>query len=50
MIVIMFVYYTKSADGSSCGTNKMYISLNLVLAVVCTGLAILPRIQEGFAA
>jgi hypothetical protein len=47
MIVIMFVYYTKSDDGSSCGTNKLFISLNLVIAVVCTVMAILPRIQEG---
>jgi hypothetical protein len=46
--VLMFVFYTKSGDGESCGLSKFFIAMNLVLGAICTILAVHPRVQENF--
>ena len=42
MIIISYIFFA----GSGCGLNQTFISLNLVLAVIVTGMAIHPIIQE----
>ncbi|XP_075982062.1 serine incorporator TMS1 isoform X4 [Anticarsia gemmatalis] len=42
-IVLLYVYYTK-ADG--CGLSKFFISINLILVVIASGVSILPSVQE----
>lgn len=43
-IVLLFIYYTKS---EGCGTNKFFISFNLILCVILSILSIIPKIQEA---
>ena len=43
MVVISYIFFARSG----CGLNQTFVSLNLALAVVCTGMAIHPRIQEA---
>ncbi|XP_049887243.1 probable serine incorporator isoform X2 [Pectinophora gossypiella] len=42
-IVLLYVYYTK-ADG--CDLSKFFISFNLILVVIASGVSILPSVQE----
>ncbi|XP_072935918.1 probable serine incorporator isoform X2 [Epargyreus clarus] len=42
-IVLLYVYYTK-ADG--CDLSKFFISINLILVVIVSGVSILPAVQE----
>lgn len=44
--VLMYVYYTK-ASGESCGLSKFFISMNLVLGIVYSVMAVHPRVQEN---
>jgi serine incorporator 1/3 len=43
MVVISYIFFAQSG----CGLNQTFVSLNLVFAVLCTGMAIHPRIQEA---
>ena len=43
MVIISYVFFAKSG----CGLNQTFVSLNLVLAVLVTGMAIHPTIQEA---
>jgi serine incorporator 1/3 len=43
MVVISYIFFARSG----CGLNQTFLSLNLVFAVLCTGMAIHPRIQEA---
>ncbi|KAI5635363.1 serine incorporator (Serinc) domain-containing protein [Phthorimaea operculella] len=42
-IALLYVYYTK-ADG--CNLSKFFISINLILVVIASGVSILPAVQE----
>lgn len=42
-VVLLYVYYTTS-DG--CGLSKFFISINLILVVIASGISILPAVQE----
>ncbi|KAJ8733976.1 hypothetical protein PYW07_014527 [Mythimna separata] len=42
-IVLLYVYYTKS---SGCELSKFFISINLILVVIASGISILPSVQE----
>ncbi|NP_001037624.1 membrane protein TMS1 precursor [Bombyx mori] len=42
-IVLLYVYYTKS---NGCDLSKFFISFNLILVVVASGVSILPSVQE----
>jgi len=42
-VVLLYVYYT-TAEG--CGMNKFFISFNLILCIVLSAVAILPKVQE----
>jgi serine incorporator 1/3 len=42
MIIVSYIFFA----GSGCSLNQTFISLNLVLAVIVTGMAIHPTIQE----
>lgn len=44
-IVCLYVFFTKSKD-SNCSTQKFVVSFQLVLCIVISGLAILPKVQE----
>jgi uncharacterized membrane protein len=43
MVVISYIFFAQSG----CGLNQTFVSVNLVLAVLCTGMAIHPTIQEA---
>ncbi|CAH1247436.1 serine incorporator 1-like isoform X1 [Branchiostoma lanceolatum] len=43
-VVVFFIFYTVP-DG--CATNKFFISFNLILCVVASVIAILPKVQEA---
>lgn len=43
-IVLLYVFYSKS-DG--CDLNKFFISFNLILCVIVSGVSILPSVQEN---
>jgi len=43
-IILSFIYYTTS---NSCGANKLFISLNLVLCIAISVQAILPKVQNA---
>ncbi|XP_076456941.1 putative serine incorporator isoform X2 [Babylonia areolata] len=43
-VVLFYVYY---ADSSSCKLHKFFISFNLILCVIISVIAILPKIQEA---
>uniref|UniRef100_A0A8C5EL91 Serine incorporator 2-like n=1 Tax=Gouania willdenowi TaxID=441366 RepID=A0A8C5EL91_GOUWI len=43
-VVLFFIYYTKPDD---CTEHKVFISLNLILCVIVSIVAILPKIQEA---
>eukprot|EP00039_Didymoeca_costata_P001334 m.51642 g.51642 ORF g.51642 m.51642 type:complete len:457 (+) comp10745_c0_seq2:619-1989(+) len=45
--ILLFVFYTKSSDGDNCGLNKFFISMNLILGVVCTVVALSGPVQEA---
>jgi serine incorporator 1 len=42
MVIVSYIFFAKSG----CGLNQTFISLNLVLAVIVTAMAIHPTIQE----
>ncbi|XP_047033283.1 probable serine incorporator isoform X3 [Helicoverpa zea] len=42
-VVLLYVYYTKS---SGCELSKFFISINLILVVIASGISILPSVQE----
>jgi serine incorporator 1/3 len=42
MIIVSYIFFA----GSGCGLNQTFISLNLVMAAIVTGMAIHPTIQE----
>jgi len=42
MIIVSYIFFASSG----CGLNQTFISLNLVLALIVTGMAINPTIQE----
>ena len=42
MIIVSYIFFA----GSGCGLNQTFISVNLVLAVIVTAMAIHPTIQE----
>ncbi|XP_014668508.1 PREDICTED: probable serine incorporator isoform X2 [Priapulus caudatus] len=42
-VVLLYIYY----GGSGCGLNKFFISLNLILCVGISVMAILPKVQEA---
>jgi len=42
MTVLMYIFFANSG----CGLNKAFISINLVLSIISTGVAIHPFIQE----
>ncbi|XP_059048953.1 probable serine incorporator isoform X2 [Achroia grisella] len=42
-VVLLYVFYTKSND---CSLSKFFISVNLILVVVASGISILPSVQE----
>ncbi|XP_026726116.1 probable serine incorporator isoform X3 [Trichoplusia ni] len=42
-VVLLYVYYTKS---SGCDLSKFFISFNLILVVLASGISILPSVQE----
>jgi len=42
MIIVSYIFFA----GSGCSLNQTFISLNLVLAVIVTGMAVHPTIQE----
>lgn len=42
MIIVSYVFFARSG----CGLNQTFISLNLVFAIIVTGMAIHPTIQE----
>jgi serine incorporator 1/3 len=42
MIILSYIFFA----GTGCGLNQTFISLNLVLAIIVTGMAIHPTIQE----
>jgi hypothetical protein len=42
MIIVSYIFFARSG----CGLNQTFISLNLVFAIIVTGMAIHPTIQE----
>lgn len=42
MVIVSYIFFA----GSGCSLNQTFISLNLVLAVIVTGMAVHPTIQE----
>ncbi|CAH0600283.1 unnamed protein product [Chrysodeixis includens] len=42
-VVLLYVYYTKA---SGCDLSKFFISFNLILVVLASGISILPSVQE----
>jgi len=42
--ILFYIYYAADA---SCGTNKFFISINLIVCIVVSVMAILPRVQEA---
>ena len=42
MIIVSYIFFA----GSGCSLNQTFISLNLILAAIVTGMAIHPTIQE----
>ncbi|KAM3966762.1 serine incorporator TMS1 isoform 2-T2 [Aphomia sociella] len=42
-VVLLYVFYTKS---SGCDLSKFFISFNLILVVIASGISILPSVQE----
>ena len=43
MIIVSYIFFA----GSGCGLNQTFLSLNLILSVIVTGMAIHPAIQEA---
>ncbi|CAH0698975.1 unnamed protein product [Spodoptera exigua] len=41
--VLLFMYYTEPAG---CGLSKFFISINLILVVIASGISVLPAVQE----
>jgi hypothetical protein len=42
MIIVSFIFFA----GSGCGLNQTFLSLNLILSLIVTGMAVHPTIQE----
>lgn len=42
-VVLLYVFYTKS---SGCDLSKFFISFNLILVLIASGISILPSVQE----
>ncbi|CAH1977403.1 unnamed protein product [Acanthoscelides obtectus] len=42
-IVLLFVFFTKENE---CGLNKFFISINLILCFLVSGLSVMPAVQE----
>ncbi|XP_072037836.1 serine incorporator 1-like isoform X2 [Amphiura filiformis] len=45
--ILFYVFYIGGGTGDSCGLHKFFISMNLILCIVISVVAILPKVQEA---